>query len=118
MAYELYYGLVMTSSSATPMARFERRGFMVWFVMDATFAAIAIYSAYPKKVWGRMAAYLTGGVVAGVAVLRWLGSVWPDEREQVTAYWTGIMLQVPISWGSLFLLMQRGDTKGQSLEIW
>ena len=118
MAYELYYGLVMTSSAPTPMARFERWGFMVWFVMDATFAAVAIYSAYPRKVWGRMVAYLVGGVIAGVGVLRWLGTMWPDEKEQVTAYWTGIVLQVPISWGSLLLLVKRRNTKGHSLEIW
>lgn len=118
MAYELYYGLVMTSSAPTPMARFERWGFMVWFVMDATFAAVAIYSAYPRKVWGRMMAYLVGGVIAGVGVLRWVATVWPDEREQVTAYWTGIVLQVPISWGSLILLVKRRNTKGHSLEIW
>ena len=54
----------------------------------------------------------------GVAFLRVLAAVWPDEREQVTAYWTGILLQLPIGWTSVYLLLSRGDAKGQSLEIW
>lgn len=118
MAYELYYAVIMTSSGSSRMARFERLGFLVWFAMDVVFVSVAICSAYPKQEWGRMVGFLVVGTVIGVGTLKWLGQVWPDEREQVTAYWTGIALQVPISWGSLILLLQRRDTKGQSLEIW
>ncbi|KAJ4291906.1 hypothetical protein N0V90_009803 [Kalmusia sp. IMI 367209] len=112
MAYELYYAIVMTSS------KFEFASFLVWFLMDASLASIAIWKAYAREKRGRMVQQLAGGVLVGIGVLRVLGAVWPDEREQVTAYWTGLVLQVPISWGSLILLLQRGDTKGQSLEIW
>ncbi|KAL5383362.1 hypothetical protein DPSP01_006047 [Paraphaeosphaeria sporulosa] len=118
MAYELYYGLVMTSGESTAMARFERCGFLLWFAMDVVFVGVAVCRCYPRERWGRMAGLLVVGTGMGIAVLRWLGQVWPDEREQLTAYWTGIVLQVPISWGSLILLVQRRNTKGQSLEIW
>lgn len=112
MAYELYYAVVMTSS------RLERVGFLVWFAMDVGLASVALWRGYAREVRGKMGWAIVGGVVVGMGVLRALGWYWPDEREMVTAYWTGLVLQVPISWGSVILLLQRRDTKGQSLEIW
>lgn len=112
MAYEVYYAVVTTTT------RFERFAFFAWFLLDAAFACVAIGRAYPRAVRGAMASWLVAGVLGGVGMLRVLGWYWPDEREQVTAYWTGLALQLPIGWGSVVLLMKRGDTKGQSLEIW
>ncbi|KAF9734547.1 hypothetical protein PMIN01_07450 [Paraphaeosphaeria minitans] len=110
MAYELYYALVMTSAESTR--------FLLWFAMDVVFVGVAVCRCYPRERWGLMVGFLVVGTGVGIAMLRWLGQVWPDEREQLTAYWTGLVLQAPISWGSLILLVQRRDTKGQSLEIW
>lgn len=112
MAYELYYAFATTST------RMERAAFLAWFVMDVSFAAVAVVWACVKGRRIRMVRGLVGGVLAGVVILRALGWCWLDEREQVTAYWTGLVLQLPIGWASLFLLLRRGDTKGQSLEIW
>jgi lipopolysaccharide export LptBFGC system permease protein LptF len=112
MAYEIYYAFVMTSTDL------EFAGFVVWFLMDATFAAIAIYFAYPPEKRGRTAVRMVLGVLVGVAFFHALCAYFPDEREQLTAYWTGWLLETPIGWGELWHLLKRGDTKGQSLEIW
>lgn len=112
MAYELYYAFVMPSSTL------KFAGFIVWFLMDATFATIALFYAYPCEQRGIIAARTTLGVVVGVAFFHALCGCFPDEREQVTAYWTGWLLETPIGWGELYHLVKRGDTKGQSLEIW
>lgn len=112
MAYELYYAQVITSTS------FERGCFFIWFLMDVAFATVALISAYSPKQRLPKIRNLIIGVVAGVVFLHWLCQVFPDEREQVTAYWTGWLLQLPIGWGELYLLLDAGDTRGQSLETW
>lgn len=112
MAYELYYAFATTTTA------FEFWSFMIWFMFDVAFVSVAIASAYPKHsrliVIGRMVV----GVVVGVAFLKWLCNAYPDERDQCTAFWTGVVLQFPISWGSLILLFWKWDTRGHSLEIW
>lgn len=112
MAYELYYALVMPSSLL------EMSAFLVWFLMDTTFATIAIFHAYPPQERQRVAMRTCVGVLVGVTFFHELCLWFPDEREQVTAYWTGWLLELPIGWAELYYLMTRGDTKGQSLEIW
>ncbi|KAH9819405.1 hypothetical protein Tdes44962_MAKER05243 [Teratosphaeria destructans] len=112
MAYELYYAFTVTSTT------FELACFLIWFVMDLTFAAIAIFAAYPPNERAPTARRMIAGVLIGLATFHGLCKMYPDEREQLTAYWTGILLQLPIGWGELILLFHRGDTKGQSLEIW
>jgi hypothetical protein len=64
------------------------------------------------------AVQICGGLLAGIVVLRILSLIFPDEREQVTAYWTGILLQLPVGWVSVYLLLKHQDTKGHSIEIW
>ena len=56
--------------------------------------------------------------IASAAFFRTLGEYFPDEGEQVTAYWTGWFLQLPVGWTLLFYLWKYRHTKGQSLEIW
>ena len=112
MSWELYYAFVTTT---TP---FERVCFLMWFLIDAMFAGVALFRAEQYRGRkGEVARNLALGVAAGVAAYAKMGGLWPDEREQVTAYWTGLVLQFPIGWGTLGLLM-RGETRGQSLEIW
>jgi hypothetical protein len=65
-----------------------------------------------------MVQVLVAGTAMGIWILWACGKVWPDEREQLTAYWTGALLELPIGWYQVYLLLRRGDTKGQSLEIW
>lgn len=112
MAYEIYYAFVTTSTT------FELACFLVWFALDLSFASVAILSAYPPERRKLVAGRMVAGVVVGIAFFHAICQIWPDEREQVTAYWTGLLLQFPIGWGSVYLLLQRGDTKGHSLEIW
>ena len=112
MAYELYYAFVMTSGA------FEFWCFIVWFLCDVSFALVAIFSAKPKHKRVSTIVTMAVGVVLGVVFFRYLCALYPDEKDEVTAYWTGWLLELPIGWGSVILLLQRGDTKGQSLEIW
>lgn len=112
MAYELYYAFVMPSSTL------EFSGFIVWFLMDATFATVALFYAYPASQRKLVTVRTILGVAVGVVFFHKLCEYFPDEREQVTAYWTGWLLETPIGWGELYHLLKRGDTKGQSLEIW
>ncbi|KIW05050.1 uncharacterized protein PV09_04205 [Verruconis gallopava] len=112
MAYELYYAFVMPSSAL------EFSCFIVWFLMDATFAGVAIAYAYPTGKRTIVTLRTILGVVVGVIFFHALCMQFPDEREQVTAYWTGWLLETPIGWGELYHLISREDTKGQSLEIW
>jgi hypothetical protein len=112
MAYELYYAFMMTSSAL------EFAGFIVWFLMDMTFATVALVYAYVPEQRRPAASRTVLGVIGGVVFFHLLCLYFPDEREQVTAYWTGWLLQMPIGWGELYHLIKRGDTKGQSLEIW
>lgn len=115
MAYEIYYSFVCTSTT------FEFICFLFWFLFDVSFATVAVMNAYPTHGPHRrliVTARIVGLVAAGVAFLHMLCKLYPDDREQITAYWTGALLETPIGWGSLYLLIKRGDTKGQSLEIW
>ncbi|KAF1843388.1 uncharacterized protein K460DRAFT_288685 [Cucurbitaria berberidis CBS 394.84] len=112
MAYEIYYAYVCTTTT------FQRACFFVWFLFDITFVTVALKYAYAdgerrKTVWK-----LLWQVPAWMALLWYLGRLWPDEREQMTAFWTGLYLELPIGWGQVLYLVRRRDTKGQSLEIW
>jgi len=112
MAYEIFYAVVTTDTA------FERWCFSAWFAFDVAFVGVALRFAYaPEKRRG------VAGRTAGLTIL-WLGvfwgltKVWPDEREQVTGFWTGVGLQLWINWGSLVLLWREGIVRGHSLEIW
>ncbi|GKZ35038.1 hypothetical protein AbraIFM66950_005478 [Aspergillus brasiliensis] len=112
LAYEIFYAVVTTTTT------FELLAFLAWFLLDIGFVAVAIWRAHEKRdrVW--LVRRIVSFVLAGVGVLKGLTMLWPDEREQVTAYWTGILLQMPIGWICLATLWKEWDTKGHSLEIW
>ena len=112
MAYEIFYAVATTSTF------FERASFFVWFALDLTFATVAVTSAYAPSQQKTVAKRIFVGVLVGLLILWTLTRMFPDEREQVTAYWTGLLLQFPIGWGSLYLLLKQRHTKGHSLEIW
>jgi hypothetical protein len=112
MAYEIYYAYVCTTTT------FQRACFFVWFLFDITFVIVAIRYAYRDGERGKMMWRLAWQVPTWMGVLWWAGRVWPDEREQVTAFWTGLYLELPIGWGQIYYLLRNERTKGQSLEIW
>jgi heme/copper-type cytochrome/quinol oxidase subunit 4 len=112
MSYEIFYAIATTSTT------FERACFMAWFAFDLAFVSVAIRFAYPAAERKRVAARTAGGTVVGLVVFWALARTWPDEREQLTGFWTGILLQLPINWGSLWVLVRDQSTKGHSLEIW
>lgn len=112
MAYEIFYAFVTTSTV------FERVCFLGWFVFDVGFVGVAVAYAYPSGERWKVAGRTGGLVIFWLGVLWGLARTWPDEREQVTGFWTGIVLQLPINWGSLAVLVRERRTKGHSLEIW
>ena len=112
MGYEIFYAFTTTS---TP---FELASFMVWFLLDILFATVAILTCYTPSQRTAVITRMACGFLLTVGVLKVLTIVWPDEREQITAYWTGLILQFPIGWVSLWLLIKERDARGHSLEIW
>jgi hypothetical protein len=111
-SYEIFYAIATTSTT------FERVCFMAWFAFDLAFVGVAIRFAYPAAERKRVAVRTAGGTVLGLMIFWALARKWPDEREQLTGFWTGILLQLPINWGSLWVLVRDQSTKGHSLEIW
>lgn len=85
-------------------------------MLDITFATVAIMT-YPPKRRRNVLASMVLLLVAGLVTLQVLMQTYPDEREQVTAYWTGLAIQLPVEWESVYLMLSRGNTKGHSLEI-
>ncbi|GAB7362693.1 hypothetical protein MBLNU230_g3001t1 [Neophaeotheca triangularis] len=112
MAYESFYATVIPSTS------FERACFFVWFLFDVAFTAVAIKTAYPPERRRGVLVRMVVGFGLCLAFLKWLTQQFPDEREQVTAFWTGVALQFPISVGSVVLMIWERDVRGHSLEIW
>jgi hypothetical protein len=112
MAYEIYYAYVCTTTT------FQRACFFVWFLFDITFVMVALRYAYEPNERRRATAMLSWEVPAWMVFLWAVGQYWPDEREQKTAFWTGLYLELPIGWVQVWYLLNRRDTKGQSLEIW
>lgn len=112
MAYELFYAFKTTSTT------FELVCFLAWFLFDVSFVTIAIFSAYSRTRRKGVVARTITLLITGVVFLRYLCLLYPDEREQVTAFWTGVLLQFPISVVSVLLLLLKQDTRGHSLEIW
>ncbi|OAL03600.1 hypothetical protein IQ06DRAFT_302559 [Phaeosphaeriaceae sp. SRC1lsM3a] len=112
MAYEIYYAYVCTTTT------FQRACFFVWFLFDITFVTVALKYAYKDGERRRTIWKLVWQVPAWTVFLYVLGQMWPDEREQKTAFWTGLYLELPIGWGQVYYLVKNESTRGQSLEIW
>lgn len=93
-------------------------GCLVWFLLDVRFTYTAIkYACAPEK---RAATVIRTifSVVVSIILFRILGQYFPDDGEQLTAYWAGWVLELPVGWLSVWLLYKDEHTRGQSLEIW
>lgn len=112
MAYEIFYAFKTTST------RIEKVAFLGWFELDLTFAIVAIRHAHsPKQRWPLVRNMLLSFCFA-IGGLYYLTQNYPDDREQFTAYWTGILLQFPIGYVCLFTVWKDQSTAGHSMEIW
>lgn len=112
MAYELFYAFTTTTT------RFEKAAFLAWFELDLSFVVLAIRNAHAPGRRMPLVRNIFLFVLSGIALLYVLCQWYPDDREQFTAYWTGILLQFPIGYACLFTLWKDQDTAGHSLEIW
>ena len=109
MAWELFYWLVVASTS------FERYGCGVWFVADLLLAAVTVRFEYANHMW--QATWLMCRGVCIFVLSFWVISV-SNPDHQSSGFWTGLLLQGSISWGSLCEIVHGEDMKGHSLEIW
>lgn len=112
IAYELYFPFTVASSWL------QRAGCLAWLLLDVRFTYTAIkYACAPEK----RAATVTRticSVVVTIMLFRILGQYFPDDGEQLTPYWIGWLLEMPVGWISVWLLYNHEHTRGQSLEIW
>ncbi|KAL6232070.1 hypothetical protein BDW75DRAFT_233098 [Aspergillus navahoensis] len=112
LAYELYYAFVTTST------RTERVCFLIWFLLDLIFVGLSLWCVYRFSQGQRIAGEMVIYFVTALGVLKYLGHLYPDDHEQVTAYWTGILLQLPVGWVYVYRLVRDRSVLGHSLEIW
>lgn len=96
----------------------ERTLFLVWSQLDITFIALTLWRVYGFDKGKRIAGEILVYCIAAIAFYRYLGYLYPDDREQLTAYWTGILLELPAGWVSVYTLMKNRSTLGHSLEMW
>lgn len=92
--------------------------FLVWFGLDIAFTTEAVLCVYAPGQRLAIIKKIISGFLAGLLILYTLTAMFPDERQQLTAYWTGILLELPAGWVSVYLLLHNRDTKGHSIEIW
>lgn len=112
MAYEVFYAFTTTSTWI------ERIAFFIWFELDLGFALVALRRAHTPAARSVIQRNMTIGFFLALAGLKALARAYPDDREQITAYWTGILLQFPVGWVYLYLLLKHRGTQGHSLETW
>ena len=102
---------------AVPSSTLETVAFLSWFLIDATFVTSAVCVACRGR-RGIVASRISSIFVVGLLCLWWLCVQFPDDQQQVTAYWSGIILQFPVGWGLLYYLCKSDDLKNHSLMIW
>ncbi|BCR82749.1 uncharacterized protein ACHE_10151A [Aspergillus chevalieri] len=112
MAYEFFYAFTTTTTQN------EKLCFLAWFELDIAFTSLVLRRIYGPEQRKKILRNMVFMFTAGVAGLYGLTKLYPDEREQVTAYWTGLALQLPIGYACLYFLWRDQDTAGHSLEIW
>ncbi|KAF9892633.1 hypothetical protein FE257_001035 [Aspergillus nanangensis] len=112
MAYEVFYAFTTTSTLL------EKVAFFIWFELDLGFALVALRRAHTPATRSVIQRNMIVGFFAALIGLKALALAYPDDREQITAYWTGILLQFPVGWVYLYLLCKHHGTQGHSLETW
>ena len=108
-AWELYYGIIIPSTS------FERVAFLGWFLADLQFTAVAIYVGHKGNRIAATNKVLLSNIV--IFALFWpLSKIFPNHHA--TAYFTAFRDQSLVTWGCIHDLVRNKSTKGHSLEIW
>lgn len=93
-------------------------GCLAWFALDVLFVYVAIkYTCAPER-QRKVALRTVVGTILGAGFFHLLGQIFPDDGEQLTAYWAGWCLEMPVGWLSIYYLLAYRHTKGQSLELW
>ena len=111
LAWELVYAFATTSDAAQTTA------FLTWFISDCVLAVTAVTSLYPHNQL-TVALKISAVFAFSVAFLLWLTGQFPDDYHQITAYWTGIAIELPIGWLLLYDILHRQNLRGHSLRIW
>ena len=93
-------------------------GCLAWFLLDVLFLYVAIAYACAPERQRKVTIRSILGTIAGAIFFCSLGQIFPDYGEQLTAYWAGWCLEMPVGWVSIYYLLAYSHTKGQSLELW
>ena len=109
LAWELVYWIVCASTT------FERFGYGIWFVADLVHAAIVIRYQYADRK-GQATREMCRGV-GFFCVCFWTISIFNPDHES-SAFFIGFVIQISVSYGSLYDIVWGEDMKGHSLEIW
>jgi hypothetical protein len=80
IGYEFFYTFITTSTV------FKLASFMVWFLLDILFATVAILTCYTASQRTAVITQMACGFLLTIGVLKALTIVWPDKRDQITAY--------------------------------
>lgn len=103
VAWELFYGI------AVPTSLWQRVGSFVWFALDMIFfTAIVIYGNFE----GRRRDHATSVRVLALVFLLAPCKVTEscsDDGQQMTAYWSGVLLQLPAGWITIFPIWRTRD---------
>lgn len=91
---------------------------MGWFALDLVFTStLATYGTYRGRRRDR-AYFISTMVMVFLLALKILTITYPDDGQQMTAYWTGILLQLPLGWVHVMLLYQTRQVGLLNIEIW
>lgn len=97
-----------------PSTMFERVGFLGWFAVDVGFVVIAMIHDGGSHRWSFNRIVLVNSL--SLALLCAMCDIWTDK--DATAYFTGFLIQLGISWGSVYDIYHNATIRGHSLEIW
>ena len=89
------------------------RVFIIGLLFDVLFVPFIIFRTYPlEKARISISISIFTLFNLGLDLFHEITKMWSDEREQKTAYWTGIALQWPGSVPSLGLFVKGQERKG------
>ena len=112
IAWELFYGLV------TPKTLIEVVTFPVWVLLDLGFTTTYILYSTPIRERRACLASIVVYILFFLSLLLTLTIFYPDDGQQLTAYWTGILLELPIGWFELYALFGKQEDSGLAIATW
>ena len=112
IAWELFYGIF------TPKLFIERITFPAWVILDLGFITSYILYSTPAREQRARVASIVLYTTLFLLLLRGLTVYYPDDGQQLTAFWTGILLELPVGWFELYALFGKQADSGVAIVTW